>query len=53
MTRGEYTRLRGWQLPADEKETDEGYLVKYTDSDGYISWSPKDVFERGYTAMEE
>jgi Protein of unknown function (DUF2829) len=56
MTRGEYNDLRGWPLPADEDGADEGYLVEYFDGgnknhpgfDNYISWSPKDVFERAY-----
>ena len=46
MTRGDYNRYRGWKTPADENPADEGYLVKY--SDGYESWSPKDVFEETY-----
>ncbi|MCZ4076267.1 DUF2829 domain-containing protein [Agrobacterium sp. LMR679] len=29
-----------------EKDGQSGYAVKY--SDGYISWSPKDVFESAY-----
>lgn len=56
MTRQEYNDYRGWELPADEDGSDEGYLVEYIDggesnhSDhaGYVSWSPKDVFERAY-----
>lgn len=56
MTRGEYTAVRGWQVPADENPDDAGYLVEYHDGGqanhpqftGYISWSPKDVFERAY-----
>lgn len=56
MTRGEYNILRNWTLPADENGDDEGYLVEYIDGGqtnhadfaGYISWSPKDVFEQGY-----
>lgn len=43
------------QRPMPEAE-EEGYLVEYTDGGkpnhpdhvGYISWSPKDVFERSY-----
>ena len=31
---------------AKKKGYDEGYAVKY--SDGYTSWSPKDVFEKAY-----
>lgn len=56
MTRAAYNELRGWALPADENGNDEGFLVEYLDGgkanhkdfDGYISWSPKDVFERAY-----
>ena len=56
MTRLEYNQFRGWELPADENGADEGYLVEYIDGGaantaqyaGYVSWSPKDVFERAY-----
>lgn len=56
MTRAEYNTYRGWELPTDENGTDAGYLVEYLDGgqanhpnhDGYISWSPADVFERAY-----
>lgn len=56
MTRAEYNTFRGWELPADENGADEGYLVEYVDGGrgntdlyaGYVSWSPKDVFERAY-----
>lgn len=56
MTREEYNTLRGWTLPADEEGTDPGYLVEYLDGgkpnvegyEGYVSWSPKDVFDRAY-----
>ena len=58
MTRQEYNDYRGWQLPADEDGTDEGYLVEYVDGGqsnhpshtGYISWSPKEVFDNSYKA---
>lgn len=46
MTRGEYNIFRGWKIPEDESPADEGFLVEY--SDGYISWSPKKVFEEAY-----
>lgn len=60
MTRQAYNDLRGWQLPADENGADEGYLVEYTDGGernhadykGYISWSPKGVFDRAYKPTE-
>lgn len=56
MTRGEYNAYRGWTIPADENPADEGYLVEYQDGGkpnmpkhaGYVSWSPKDVFEAAY-----
>lgn len=56
MTRQEYNDYRGWELPADEDGTDEGYLVEYRNGGkpnveghpGYVSWSPKDVFNNTY-----
>ncbi len=56
MTRAEYNSYRGWPLPSDEDGTDIGMLVEYVDGgqanhpahEGYISWSPMDVFERAY-----
>lgn len=58
MTRQAYNDYRGWTLPADEDGNDPGYLVEYVDGGasnhpdhaGYISWSPKDVFDRAYKA---
>ena len=60
MTRAEYNIYRGWELPKNEGGDDEGYLVEYIDSpnknhnnhDGYISWSPKEVFESGYSELK-
>ncbi|TNF01492.1 MAG: DUF2829 domain-containing protein [Gammaproteobacteria bacterium] len=59
MSRGEYNSYRGWEVPADENPDDDGYLVEYQDGGqpnhpdhmGYISWSPKDVFERNYSLV--
>lgn len=56
MTRGEYNDLRGWEVPADENPTDQGYLVQYENDskanvegfDGYISWSPQKPFDLAY-----
>lgn len=56
MNRARYNALRGWSVPADENPLDEGYLVQYADGGalnvpgftGYVSWSPKGVFERAY-----
>lgn len=57
MSRAEYNALRGWTVSSDENGDDEGFLVEYIDGgqpnhpafNGYISWSPKDVFGRGYS----
>lgn len=67
MTLGEYHKLRKWTLPAnkdahqdiDQDANKEGYLVEYTDKEdgnvkgfnGYVSWSPKDVFEAAYVKI--
>ena len=56
MNRLEYNNYRGWILPDDEDGSDEGFLVEYLDGaqsnhpdhEGYISWSPKEVFEKAY-----
>lgn len=61
MTRQEYNDYRGWTLPANEDGGDEGMLVEYVDGGepndsrhaGYISWSPKDVFDRFYRQYED
>ena len=37
------------KLDATSGETLEGYKVVY--DDGYVSWSPKDVFERCYRLL--
>lgn len=59
MNRADYNTYRGWEVPADEDPKDEGYLVEYQDGGkanmpdrkGYVSWSPKVVFERTYTEV--
>jgi hypothetical protein len=62
MTRAAYVAFRGWQLPADEDGTDEGYLVEYEPDSkpnfpgraGYVTWTPKSAFDGAYrpcTAM--
>jgi hypothetical protein len=58
MNRIEYNQYRSWDFPKNEKgmELDEGYLVEYENGGpsnhpnhkGYISWSPKEVFESTY-----
>lgn len=58
MSRAEYNTYRGWTLPPDERGEDTGYLVEYLDQagnqanhpnhEGYVSWSPANVFEHSY-----
>ncbi len=43
MTRGDYTRMYGCQDPSKENPSADGYLV--IDSDGHVSWCPKEQFE--------
>jgi hypothetical protein len=60
MTRGAYNELRGWNPPEGEDQAVDGYLVEYLDGGkpnlegyaGYVSWSPKDVFERAYRRLD-
>ena len=60
LDRQSYNDMRNWTLPEDENGADEGYLVEYTDGgkpnhegyEGYISWSPKEQFEKAYNAVE-
>ena len=43
LTRGDYNKYRGWEMPQNENPDDEGCLVVYPD--GYESWCPKAQFE--------
>lgn len=60
MTRLEYNKFRGWELPSNENGADKGFLVEYVDGGqantpefkGYVSWSPEDVFYRAYQLRE-
>lgn len=58
MTRGDYNTYRGWETPERENAEDDGYLVEYPDSApnhpdhlGYISWSPKSVFDKSHVPV--
>lgn len=56
MNRQEYNDFKGWKLPENENGSDEGHLVEYIDGEkanipqyaGYVTWSPKEVFEKTY-----
>jgi hypothetical protein len=58
MTKREYCDYRGWNVPEGEDPNEEVYLVEYEadpsskpnhqDHEGYISMSPKHVFDKAY-----
>lgn len=60
MNKAAYCGYRGWSLPTDEDPLEEGRLVEYLDGgkanherhEGYISWSPADVFDKAYRPCE-
>ena len=62
MSRQEYCDYRGWELPENENGDDRVYLVEYEkdenskqnhpDHEGYISMSPKDVFDKAYRKIK-
>lgn len=51
MNRGDYNHARGWSMPPDENGEDPGYLIVYNagTADEYVSWSPKHIFDEGYS----
>src|SRR6056297_2753256 len=62
ISRGDYNKLQGWDIPEGENPSDSGYLVGYPEADGkfsgplqdgcqHISWSPKLIFEASYKPM--
>lgn len=61
MTLGAYNEHQGWKIPEGQDPQTDGYLVEYTDGgkpnhpdhEGYISWSPKDVFENSYHTLQD
>ena len=61
MNKEEYCQYRQWEVPLNENPKEEGYLVEYLDGGkpnderhlGYISWSPKYVFEKTYKLIEK
>jgi hypothetical protein len=53
MSRGDYNLYRCWLTPEDENPKDEGYLVVYNrhQETHYESWSPKAIFDDGYSEV--
>ncbi len=51
LNRLEFNALKGVTIPqSDVHAGDMGYKVVYPD--GYVSWSPKDVFEKAYKQID-
>jgi hypothetical protein len=53
MKHDEFLKKQG-RYSENQETMGDGYIVRY--EDGYLSWSPKDVFERSYreiTAAEK
>lgn len=60
MTRQEYNDLRGWELPADEDGSDDGYLTvdvnadsNFDGYDGHVSWKPKALFDDQFYEVDD
>lgn len=60
MSRVAYNNLRGWALPPNEDGADEGYLTVDINGtsdvegyDGYVSWTPKAMFDDQFYAVED
>jgi len=59
LTRAQWCEARGWELPADENGDDEGYAIEYLDGgkpnieghEGYVTWTPTDVFDNAYRSV--
>lgn len=50
MTGDAFKKSKGLPTTPEIKTNDEGYQVTY--EDGYVSWSPKEVFEKAYTCVK-
>ena len=47
----EYIGTKKIKAKPQKKNSEKGYKVKYPD--GYVSWSPKDVFEKAYIEVNK
>jgi len=62
MTKKEYCNYRGWDIPEDEDPNEKVYLIEYPEDPksernhsnhkGYISMSPKHVFDKAYREFD-
>lgn len=53
MKRGTFVVLKGMELMAGTDPQEDGFTVVYSkgEPEEYVSWSPKAVFERGYSEL--
>lgn len=49
-TKAEFSYRKGYEIEEGD-EFRHGYMVQY--EDGYVSWSPKEVFEKAYLKVED
>ena len=47
----EYIGVKLVEAESEQRDGQEGYKVVY--KDGYVSWSPKEVFEEAYKPIDE
>jgi len=50
MNLGAYNKFKGYTIVENKNPLAEGYKVQY--SDDYISWSPKEEFEKAYRRLD-
>lgn len=50
-TFGDYISRRGWVIPPNENPAKPGFYVRYPD--GYVSWSPAEIFRAAYRPISD
>ena len=50
MTKSEYDKRWPSLSRLVDRNSEDGYIIRYPD--GYVSWSPKDVFEKAYRQLD-
>lgn len=51
MSLGQYYKYKGYTIPDADNISANGYKVCYPD--GYVSWCPKEIFEKQYLEIEK
>lgn len=50
-TLGDYNTRRGWKIPDNEDPAKPGFYLRYPD--GYVSWSPAEIFRGAYRLISD